>query len=97
MATERQANFRKPGGASGWHSDLVHELHPAGYTHLHNDTVPPVGGDTLWASGYGAYEKLSPDFRKMIDGKKAVYRSGKASFFLLAFARRWEIPEYKSS
>ena len=42
---------------------------------MHNDTVPTVGGDTIWASGYSAYEKLSPDFRKMIDGKYAVYRS----------------------
>ncbi|KAK4152649.1 TauD-domain-containing protein [Chaetomidium leptoderma] len=68
-------NFRKPGGASSWHTDLVHERQPAGITHLHNDTVPPVGGDTLWASGYSAYEKLSPEFRKFIDGKQAVYRS----------------------
>ncbi|KAJ4481132.1 alpha-ketoglutarate-dependent sulfonate dioxygenase [Lentinula aciculospora] len=75
QATERTVNFRQPGGASRWHSDLVHELQPAGITHLHNDTVPPVGGDTLWASGYSAYEKLSPDFRKIIDGKLAVYRS----------------------
>lgn len=37
-------------------------------THLHNDTIPKIGGDTLWASGYAAYEKLSPDFRKIIDG-----------------------------
>ncbi|KAJ3869375.1 taurine dioxygenase [Lentinula novae-zelandiae] len=75
QATERSVSFRQPGGASRWHSDLVHELQPAGITHLHNDTVPPVGGDTLWASGYSAYEKLSPDFRKIIDGKLAVYRS----------------------
>ncbi|KAH8910347.1 alpha-ketoglutarate-dependent sulfonate dioxygenase [Coniochaeta sp. PMI_546] len=75
QATERPANFRKPGGASSWHTDLVHELQPAGITHLHNDTVPDLGGDTLWASGYSAYEKLSPEFRKIIDGKKAVYRS----------------------
>ncbi|KAI1767705.1 alpha-ketoglutarate-dependent sulfonate dioxygenase [Hypoxylon sp. FL1150] len=75
QATERTANFRNPGGASRWHTDLVHELQPAGITHLHNDTVPPVGGDTLWASGYSAYEKLSPDFRRIIDGKLAVYRS----------------------
>ena len=61
--------------ASRWHSDLVHERQPAGITHLHNDTVPSIGGDTLWASGYAAYEKLSPDFRKLIDGKYAVYRS----------------------
>ncbi|KAK8128515.1 alpha-ketoglutarate-dependent sulfonate dioxygenase [Apiospora sp. TS-2023a] len=75
QATERKADFRHPGGASRWHTDLVHELQPAGITHLHNDTVPPVGGDTLWASGYSAYEKLSPGFRKIIDGKRAVYRS----------------------
>jgi len=75
QATEFPANFRKPGGASRWHTDLVHEKQPAGVTHLHNDTVPKLGGDTLWASGYAAYEKLSPDFRKIIDGKKAIYRS----------------------
>lgn len=75
QARERPASFRHPGGASVWHTDLVHERHPAGITHLHNDTVPPVGGDTLWASGYGAYEKLSPAFRRFLDGKRAVYRS----------------------
>lgn len=53
----------------------MHELHPAGITHLHNDTVPEVGGDTLWASGYAAYSKLSPEFRKIIDGRQAIYVS----------------------
>ena len=48
---QRKANFRQPGGASVWHTDLVHEAQPAGVTHLHNDTVPEVGGDTLWSSG----------------------------------------------
>ncbi|KAK4177270.1 putative alpha-ketoglutarate-dependent sulfonate dioxygenase [Triangularia setosa] len=78
QAQDMPANFRNPGGASRWHTDLVHERQPAGITHLHNDTVPPVGGDTLWASGYGAYEKLSPEFRRFIDGKQAVYRSAHA-------------------
>jgi alpha-ketoglutarate-dependent taurine dioxygenase len=32
----REAHFRKPGGSSGWHTDLVHEKYPAGITHLHN-------------------------------------------------------------
>lgn len=30
---------------------------------------------TYWASGYSAYDKLSPAFRNIIDGLKAVYRS----------------------
>lgn len=75
QATEFPANFRRPGGASRWHTDLVHERQPAGVTHLHNDTVPSLGGDTLWASGYAAYEKLSPAFRQIIDGRTAIYRS----------------------
>ncbi|PLN86493.1 TauD-domain-containing protein [Aspergillus taichungensis] len=75
QATEMPASFRRPGGSSRWHTDLVHERQPAGVTHLHNDTVPSIGGDTLWASGYAAYEKLSPAFRKIIDGKTAIYRS----------------------
>ncbi|MCJ1233864.1 hypothetical protein MMC14_001822 [Varicellaria rhodocarpa] len=72
---QQKANFRQPGGAARWHTDLVHEAQPAGVTHLHNDTVPEVGGDTLWSSGYGAYDKLSPAFRAFIDGKMAIYRS----------------------
>ena len=91
QATERKASFRQPGGASRWHSydtssvasrsnansasDLVHEKHPADITHLHNDTVPSLGGDTLWASGYAAYSKLSPEFRKIIDGRQAIHVS----------------------
>ncbi|KAJ5982957.1 Taurine catabolism dioxygenase TauD/TfdA [Penicillium waksmanii] len=70
-----QPAFVDLGGSSRWHTDLVHERQPAGVTHLHNDTVPTVGGDTLWASGYSAYEKLSPLFRQFIDGKTAIYRS----------------------
>ena len=71
----RKANFRQPGGASVWHTDLVHEAQPAGVTHLYNDTVPEYGGDTLWSSGYSAYDKLSPTFRQFLDGKTAIYRS----------------------
>ncbi|OCF43456.1 hypothetical protein I317_02756 [Kwoniella heveanensis CBS 569] len=70
-------SFRVPygGGQFGWHTDLVHEAFPPGYTHLHQDTVPEVGGDTLWASGYAAYDKLSPTFKKIVDGLNGIYRS----------------------
>lgn len=69
--TFKRHNFRN----TAWHTDLVHEHQPAGITHLHNDTIPEVGGDTVWASGYAAYDKLSPAFQKWLDGKKAVYFS----------------------
>jgi len=70
-------NFRSANraGTGVWHTDLVHESFPPSYTHLHQDTVPPVGGDTFWASGYSAYDKLSPAFRALIEPLKAVYIS----------------------
>ncbi|KAJ7243445.1 hypothetical protein C8J57DRAFT_1365955 [Mycena rebaudengoi] len=64
-----------PSGSYGWHTDLVHLAYPPGYTHLHQDTVPEVGGDTLWASGYSAYDKFSPAFRAILDGLNGIYRS----------------------
>ncbi|GMG23105.1 unnamed protein product [Ambrosiozyma monospora] len=58
-----------------FHTDLVHEKQPAGITHLHLDEIPDVGGDTVWSSGYAAYDKLSEEFKKFLDGKKAVFVS----------------------
>ncbi|PVH77204.1 TfdA family taurine catabolism dioxygenase TauD [Cadophora sp. DSE1049] len=71
----KSGTFRNPGGTYRWHSDIAHERQPPAYAHLHNDTIPSTGGDTVWASGYAAYDKLSPAFRQFIDGKKAVFRS----------------------
>ncbi|GME73366.1 unnamed protein product [Ambrosiozyma monospora] len=63
------------GGTQVMHTDLVHEKRPAGITHLHLDTVPDVGSDTFWFSGYAAYDKLSEEFKKFLDGKQAVQLS----------------------
>ena len=43
------------------------------YTILRCQIMPKVGGDTLWADMEAAYEGLSPAFRKMIDGMRAVH------------------------
>ncbi len=70
-----KASFKNGGPNSRWHTDLVHETNPAGITHLHNDAIPAVGGDTVWSSGYAAYDKLSPAFQKFLEGKKGVFIS----------------------
>jgi alpha-ketoglutarate-dependent taurine dioxygenase len=36
-------------------------------------TLPVTGGDTLWASGYEAYDKLSPTYQKLLEGLTAVH------------------------
>ena len=34
--------------------------------------VPSVGGNTLFANGYKAYETLSPEIKRRIEGRKAL-------------------------
>ena len=67
------ANF---GGV--WHTDTAYlELPPMGSMLLARE-VPPVGGDTLFANQYLAYEGLSPGLRRMLEGLVAVNSSTKA-------------------
>ncbi|CAI6090585.1 unnamed protein product [Clonostachys chloroleuca] len=57
-----------------WHTDLAYENVPADYGLLQIITNPQeqAGGDTLFASGYEAYERLSPTFRQMLEGMEVV-------------------------
>jgi len=41
-------------------------------------TLPKTGGDTLWASGYEIYDRLSVPMRKMLEGLTATHD---ATFF----------------
>ena len=56
-----------------WHSDTTFRQTPTKYTILRCQIMPKVGGDTLWADMEAAYEGLSPTFRKMIEGLRAVH------------------------
>ncbi len=40
---------------------------------LYLTEVPPVGGDTLFASMYAAYEKLSPPIQRLVEGLTAIH------------------------
>ena len=42
-------------------------------------TLPPTGGDTLWASGYEIYDRLSPAIQIFLEGLTATHD---AKFFL---------------
>ncbi|RLN32004.1 hypothetical protein BBJ28_00015306 [Nothophytophthora sp. Chile5] len=62
--------------ANAWHTDVSYERQPPSYTIFKVLTNPQVGGDTLWASGYEAYERLTPPFKKFVEGLTAIH-SGK--------------------
>jgi taurine dioxygenase len=71
------------GGA--WHSDWSFQETPPAITMLHAKRIPPVGGDTLYADGYRAWEALSPAFQAMIAPLRAVHSAsrpyGSAGFY----------------
>lgn len=58
-----------------WHSDVTYELQPLSYTSLRLLSGPPRGGggDTLWASHYGAYDLLSPQMQKYLESLTALH------------------------
>ena len=61
-------------GGSGWHSDLSTLKRPSLGSLLDALRVPETGGDTEWASLYRAYETLSQETKKRIEGLKAIHQ-----------------------
>ena len=58
-----------------WHSDVsCDEVPPLG-TILQLHVVPEIGGDTMFANMYAAYEALSAPFKAMLDGLTARHES----------------------
>ncbi len=61
------------GGA--WHTDHSYDHIPAMGSILLARETPPIGGDTLFACMYKAYDTLSDGFKKTLEGMKAVHSS----------------------
>lgn len=59
-----------------WHSDVSCDPEPPMGSILHLHTLPPTGGDTLFASMYAAYEALSDRMKKYLDGLVAIHDGG---------------------
>ena len=60
-----------------WHSDTTYMEHPPMATMLYAKELPPLGGDTLFASQIRAYEQLSKPMRTMLEGLVMQCRSDK--------------------
>ncbi len=72
-----------------WHSDVSCDEEPPMGSILHLHTVPPDGGgDTMFANMYAAYEALSPQIRRMLEGMTAIHDSGKAHAYRVNAADR---------
>ncbi len=58
-----------------WHSDTAYLREPPMATILHAKELPPIGGDTLFADMYAAYEALSDGMKALLAPLKALNSS----------------------
>jgi taurine dioxygenase len=56
-----------------WHSDVSCDLEPPMGSVLYMHELPPVGGDTLFASMYAAYEALSEPMKRFLEPLTAMH------------------------
>ena len=69
---EKSAHF-----GAGWHSDYSFQKQPPAGTLLLSKVVPPVGGDTLFADQYAAYETLDEEMKARIAPLRALHSAAR--------------------
>jgi taurine dioxygenase len=62
-----------PDGEMMFHHDMIHAEVPSKGTLLYSVEIPSAGGNTLFASGYAAYDTLDPAIRNKLEGRKAMH------------------------
>jgi taurine dioxygenase len=59
--------------AETWHSDWSFLPRPPQATLLYGNVIPPVGGDTLFANQYAAWDALSPAMKTLLQDKQGIH------------------------
>jgi taurine dioxygenase len=62
-----------PDGEMMFHHDMIHVELPSKATLLYSVEIPSNGGNTLFASGYAAYDTLDPAIRNRLEGRWAKH------------------------
>ncbi|CAE6538863.1 unnamed protein product [Rhizoctonia solani] len=84
ISSDRRASGTRPDfshlASRGWHADITFEPIPSDYAILKLRELPKfngsvTGGDTLWASGYEVYDRLSPSFAKYLETLTAAHEA----------------------
>lgn len=79
IAVARAASETGPIFAEAWHTDWSFQKSPPAGTCLYGITIPPVGGDTLFANQAMALDEMPKELRARIEGKRAVH-SARAAY-----------------
>ena len=59
--------------AESWHSDWSFLPQPPAATLLYGNIIPPVGGDTLFANQYAAWDALPAALRSQVAGRLGIH------------------------
>ena len=59
--------------ADAWHSDWSFLEHPPAATLLYGDVIPPVGGDTLFANQYAAWDGLPASTKALLKDRMGIH------------------------
>ncbi|MEH6743997.1 TauD/TfdA dioxygenase family protein [Hyphomonas sp.] len=78
IAVQRAADETAPIFAESWHTDWSFQPEPPSGTCLFGITIPPQGGDTLFANQYLALEQMPADLRGKLVGQKAIHSAKNA-------------------
>ncbi|MBI1359608.1 MAG: TauD/TfdA family dioxygenase [Alphaproteobacteria bacterium] len=78
IAVQRRANETSPLFAENWHSDWSFQVRPPAGTCLYGLTIPPVGGDTLFANQHAALDAMPARLRSRLEGRMAIHSAKRA-------------------
>lgn len=73
IAIRRRADETSPLFAQTFHSDWSFQARPPAGTCLYGITIPPVGGDTLFADQHAALDAMPTELRLRLEGRMAVH------------------------
>lgn len=73
IAIRRDAAETAPLFAENWHTDWSFQERPPAGTCLYGITIPPHGGDTLYADQHAALEAMPVGLRDRLTGRLAVH------------------------
>ncbi len=73
IAVKREADETCPLFAEAWHSDWSFQENPPAGTCLFGITMPPTGGNTLFANQHRALEEMPAPLRSQLEGKMAIH------------------------
>jgi taurine dioxygenase len=78
IAVQRLADETSPLFAENWHSDWSFQTRPPAGTCLLGLTIPPEGGDTLFANQHKALDTMPGSLRSRLQGRMGIHSARRA-------------------